>query len=37
VRGNQKWHADQALASDSTAKMTAYRKWQQCLKTGRYW
>lgn len=34
---NQKWHADQALAGDSTAKMTTYRKWQQCLKTGRYW
>lgn len=34
---NAKWHADQALCSDTTCKMTTYRKWQQCLKTGRYW
>jgi hypothetical protein len=33
----KKWYADQALASDSTGKMAAYRRWQQCLKTGRYW
>lgn len=33
----QKWHADQALCSDTTCKMTAYRKWATCLKTGRYW
>ena len=32
-----KWHADQALCSDTTCKMSTYRKWQQCLKTGRYW
>jgi len=32
-----KWYADQALCSDTTCKMTTYRKWQQCLKTGRYW
>lgn len=32
-----KWNADQALCSDSTCKMTTYRKWQQCLKSGRYW
>lgn len=34
---NAKWHADQALCSDTTCKMATYRKWQQCLKTGRYW
>ncbi|MBS0480458.1 MAG: ankyrin repeat domain-containing protein [Proteobacteria bacterium] len=34
---NAKWYADQALCSDTTCKMTTYRKWQQCLKTGRYW
>lgn len=33
----QKWYADQALCSDTSCKMRTYRKWQQCLKTGRYW
>lgn len=33
----QKYRADAALCSDSTCKMGAMRKWQQCLKTGRYW
>ena len=33
----QKYRADAALCSDSTCKMGATRKWQQCLKTGRYW
>lgn len=33
----QKYRADAALCSDSTCKMSAMRKWQQCLKTGRYW
>lgn len=32
-----KWYADQALCSDSTCKMRAYRKWQTCLKTGSYY
>lgn len=34
---NAKWYADQALCSDATCKMRTYRKWQTCLKTGRYW
>lgn len=33
----QKFQADAALASDSTGKARAYRRWQQCLKTGLYW
>ena len=33
----QKYQADAALASDSTGKMRSYRRWQQCLKTGRFW
>jgi len=33
----QKYEADAALSSDSTGKMRAMRRWQQCLKTGRYW
>ena len=33
----QKYEADAALASDSTGRMRAMRKWQQCLSTGRYW
>ncbi|QDX24994.1 hypothetical protein FPZ54_02405 [Sphingomonas suaedae] len=33
----QKYRADAALCSDSTCRMGAMRKWQQCLKTGRYW
>ena len=33
----QKYEADAALASDSTGKMRAMRRWEQCLKTGRYW
>lgn len=32
-----KYEADAALASDSTGKMRAARRWQQCLDTGRYW
>lgn len=32
----EKWYADQALCSDSTCKMRAYRKWDTCLKTGSY-
>lgn len=33
----QKYEADAALASDSTGKMSANRRWAQCLKTGSYW
>jgi Ankyrin repeats (many copies) len=33
----QKWYADQALQDDSSGKAAAYRRWQQCLKTGLYW
>lgn len=33
----EKWYADQALCSDSTCKMRAYRKWDTCLKTGSYY
>ena len=33
----QKYEADAALASDSTGKARAMRRWQQCLKTGLYW
>lgn len=33
----QKYRADAALCSDSTCKMSANRRWQQCLTTGRYW
>lgn len=33
----QKYEADAALASDSTGRMRAMRRWQQCLDTGRYW
>lgn len=33
----QKYRADAALCSDTTCKMGAMRKWQQCLKTGNYW
>lgn len=33
----QKFQADAALASDTTGKARAYRRWQQCLKTGLYW
>lgn len=33
----QKYEADAALASDSTGRMSAMRRWQQCLETGRYW
>lgn len=33
----QKYEADAALASDSTGRMSAMRRWQQCLNTGRYW
>ncbi len=33
----QKYEADVALASDTTGKMSANRRWQKCLDTGRYW
>lgn len=33
----QKYRADAALASDTTGRMSAMRRWQQCLNTGRYW
>lgn len=33
----QKYEADAALASDSTGRMSAMRRWQQCLNTGLYW
>lgn len=33
----QKYEADAALASGSTGRMSAMRRWQQCLETGRYW
>ena len=33
----EKWYADQALCSDSTCMMRAYRKWDTCLKTGSYY
>lgn len=33
----QKYRADAALCSDTTCKMSASRRWQQCLNTGRYW
>lgn len=33
----QKYEADVALASDSTSRMSAMRRWQECLSTGRYW
>jgi len=33
----QKYEADAALASDTTGRMSAMRRWEQCLKTGRYW
>ncbi|MBU2341760.1 MAG: ankyrin repeat domain-containing protein [Alphaproteobacteria bacterium] len=33
----QKYEADAALASDTTGKMRAMRRWEQCLRTGRYW
>lgn len=37
VACRQQYEADAALASDSTGKMRAMRRWQQCLQTGRYW
>lgn len=33
----QKHQADAALCSDTSCKMAANRRWQQCLSTGRYW
>lgn len=33
----QKYEADAALASDSTGRMSAMRRWQKCLDTGLYW
>ena len=33
----QKYDADAALASDTTGKMSAMRRWQKCLDTGLYW
>ncbi len=37
VECQQKYQADAALSSDTTGKMRAVRRWQQCLNTGRYW
>ena len=37
VECQQKYRADAALSSDTTGKMRAMRRWQQCLDTGRYW
>lgn len=37
VECEQKYRADAALCSDTTCKMSANRRWQQCLSTGRYW
>ncbi|RYE03562.1 MAG: ankyrin repeat domain-containing protein [Sphingomonadales bacterium] len=37
VECEQKYRADAALCSDSTCKMRANRRWQQCLSTGNYW
>lgn len=37
IECRQKYEADAALSSDSTGKMRAMRRWQQCLKTGLYW
>jgi hypothetical protein len=37
VECQQKYQADAALASDTTGKMRAMRRWQACLDTGRYW
>jgi hypothetical protein len=37
VECQQKYRADAALASDTTSKMRAMRRWSQCLKTGSYW
>jgi ankyrin repeat protein len=33
----QKFDADAALASDTTGRMSAMRRWEKCLKTGLYW
>ena len=33
----QKYQADAALCGDTTCRLTAQRKWGQCLKTGNYW
>lgn len=33
----QKYDADAALASDTTGRMSAMRRWEKCLKTGLYW
>lgn len=33
----QKYEADAALASDTTGKMSAMRRWEKCLETGLYW
>lgn len=37
VECQQKYRADAAVASDTTGKMQAMRRSQQCLNTGRYW
>ncbi|HEX8300468.1 ankyrin repeat domain-containing protein [Sphingomonas sp.] len=37
IECQQKYRADAALCSDATCKMSANRRWQQCLSTGRYW
>ena len=33
----QKYDADAALASDTTGRMSAMRRWEKCLQTGLYW
>lgn len=33
----QKYEADAALASDTTGRMSAMRRWEKCLETGLYW
>lgn len=33
----QKYQADAALCGDATCRLSAQRKWAQCLKTGNYW
>ena len=33
----QKYDADAALASDTTGRMSAMRRWEKCLETGLYW
>lgn len=37
VECRQKYEADAALASDTTGRMSAMRRWEKCLETGLYW